>query len=128
MKFRRSFLPIRCRKDGDFIEILNSYPVMVCRSQAIGFLCITVAIILLIITLILSTENMIPVAVGIFVFLVAALSALYGCYNLCEVETNITEYQVIIDDDYLAKDLLDRFEIVNQEGKILYLRDKEGDS
>ena len=50
--------------------------------------------------------------------------------KLCGVteETNRKEYQVLLDEKYPAKDLISKYEIVNQEGKIVYLRDKEGDS
>ena len=128
-KFRRSFLLIRCRKDGDFIEILNSYPVKTAINEPLGVALVVIAILagVMIVAIIAAEEDNIIAGLIAITFCICLLVA---GIKLCAVteETNRKEYQVLLDEKYPAKDLISKYEIVKQEGKILYLRDKEGDS
>ena len=56
------------------------------------------------------------------VFIVFLLPMIYYAKN---EPIGITEYQVILSDDYSANELYEKYEVVKTEGKIWYIRDKE---
>lgn len=61
--------------------------------------------------------------IGIAVFLLCLL--IFGVFGVGLYETGKYEYKVIIDDSVSMNDFLDKYEIIDQEGKIYIVRERE---
>lgn len=62
------------------------------------------------------------------IFVGILLGLIFGalCGRLCETPTKYeTHYQVIIDDSVSMTEFLDKYEIINTEGKILTVRERD---
>ena len=106
------------------MEILNSYPILVERNTVLGIvacLCLMISPLLLGILINAFPKNWII----ILILLIDGLLLISMIYFSKKVPSGRLEYQVIISDDYSAKDLYEKYEVIKTEGKIWYIQDKE---
>lgn len=108
------------------MEILNSYPVLEVRNAILTVTCILLAIFVPIFIAAaseaFSNSNLKSIILTILILITFFVAAMYFGQ---EIPSGITEYQVILSDDYPAKDLYEKYEVIKTEGKIWYIRDKE---
>ena len=109
------------------MEILNSYPVLEEKNLTLFVIFLILAIVGPLITCYILSDCCWDSVIGkviltTLVFIVFLLPTIYCAQS---EPTGITEYQVILSDDYSAKDLYENYEIIKTEGKIWYIRDKE---
>ena len=107
------------------IEVLNTYEYCVSRSwgwSAIGTTFLVLAVLTLIAYVICAVKN-----IGgetVFYIMLFAFTFVGIYFNLQEKETTVPAYEVIINEDASAKELLEKYEIIDQEGKIYHIIDK----
>ena len=109
------------------MEILNSYPVLEEKNLMLFVIFLILAIVGPLITCYILSDCCWDSVIGkviltTLVFIVFLLPTIYCAQS---EPTGITEYQVILSDDYSAKDLYKNYEVIKTEGKIWYIRDKE---
>ncbi len=63
------------------------------------------------------------IGAGIIAFLLCTL--FFGCLGIGEYETGEYEYKVTIDDSVSMNEFLDKYEILDQEGKIYTVKERE---
>ena len=107
------------------MEILNSYPVLEARNLTLCIIFLIMAIFAPLITSYISEDCRSVIGRVILITLVFIVFLVPTIYCAKNEPTGITEYQVILSDDYPAKDLYERYEVIKTEGKIWYIQDKE---
>ena len=105
------------------MEILNSYPVMGVKSNPLIILFIILLAISVACSLAFFFAEEFYVGL-LFMFLAVVLIAPITNYAK-KIPTEITEYQVILDEDYSAQKLYDEYVVIRREGKIWIIQDKE---
>ena len=108
------------------MEILNSYPIFEARNFTLCTIFLILAIVGPLITCCISEDRCHSVIGKVIlitlVFIVFLLPTIYYAQN---EPTGITEYQVILSDDYSANELYKKYDVIKTEGKIWYIQDKE---
>lgn len=105
------------------MEILNSYPILKNRNDfSLITSCVLFCVFLVLMIISLAVYEFKLFVVFSTLTIVSCISMLY-CG--AEVPSGRLEYQVIISDDYPAKNLYEKYEVVKTEGKIWYIQDKE---
>lgn len=103
------------------MRILNSYPVMAPRSDGFTVL-LSIAIIIFMIFGIIIMEKDNPLGIILLIAVIpCAVGVIYFSQN---IETEITEYQVILEDNYSANELYKEYNVIKKEGEIWYIQDK----
>ena len=103
------------------MRILNSYPVIAARSDGFAVL-LSIAFIIFMILGIIIIEKDNPLGI---IFLIAVIPCAVGAiYFNKSIETGITEYQVILEDNYSANELYKEYNVIKTEGEIWYIQDK----
>lgn len=104
------------------VEILSTTALTTWYGWTFGVsLFITVAACLIVL---FSTKEIgLGIGAGIIAFLLCAL--FFGGLGIGEYETGEYEYKVTIDDSVSMNEFLDKYEILDQEGKIYTVRERE---
>lgn len=103
------------------MRILNSYPVMAPRSDGLTVL-LSIAIIIFMMLGIIIMEKDNPLGI---IFLIAVIPCAVGViYFTQNIKTGITEYQVILEENYSANELYKEYNVIKKEGEIWYIQDK----
>lgn len=63
------------------------------------------------------------IVLALVLFMISAAIVIVLSYSICNRVT-FTTYEVTLSDDYPASELLEKYEIVEQRGEILVIRDK----
>ena len=103
------------------MRILNSYPVTAPRSDGFTVL-LSIAIIIFMILgiIIIEKDNWLGI-----ILLIAVIPCAVGVmYSTKSIETGITEYQVILEENYSANELYKEYNVIKKEGEIWYIQDK----
>lgn len=107
---------------SDGIEILNKTMLYEPRNGQVAFLFIIVSLILIVFAASYYLDR--KKVIGTLLLVIGICGFILFCYYLHYVP-NVYEYQVIISEDYPVTKLLEQYDIIRQEGKILILQDKE---
>jgi hypothetical protein len=104
------------------VEILSSEALTTWYGWTFGVaVFITVAVYLIVL---FSTKEIgLGIVAGIIAFLLCAL--FFAGFGIGEYETGEYEYKVTIDDSVSMNEFLDKYEILDQEGKIYTVKEKE---
>ena len=104
------------------IEILSSTAVTTWPAWTAVVAFVVAAIVTLAATL-WSDNVFFGLVAGIFAFLLCA--TIFGVGGVGEYETGEYIYKVTIDDSVSMNEFLDKYEIIDQEGKIYTVKEKE---
>ena len=107
---------------SDGIEILNKTMLYEPRNEPAAFIFIITSLILMALAISYYLDR--KKVIGTIWLVISICDFLLFCYYLHYVP-NVYEYQVIVSEDYPAAKLLERYNIIGQDGKILILQDKE---
>lgn len=89
---------------------------------AVGFIAGFISVILMVVSIVY--ENGLGVVLSALA-LVASLIVAGLCDTYSKTDINHVEYKVIINDSVSMNEFLDKYEILDQEGKIYTVREKE---
>ena len=106
------------------MEILNSYPVLIERNSYLAAIFFTLLLLSPGLAAIIFNKFYTSIDV-VLILLIVTLSTIGFKYFEQDIPSGKLEYQIIISDDYSAKDLYENYEVIKTEGKIWYIRDKE---
>lgn len=111
------------------MTILNQYPMPYTNVIAIimGVTLIVIGCLILFAAGVISEDD-IKSSVGcIFMFVLAVgIGILFICGSKQE-NKDVTYYEVIMEDDYPLKELLDEYDMIEQRGEIYVIKEKEKD-
>ena len=117
---------MRCVAIIEGLEILSPEPIMECTYLGLK-ICLIGGIISLIIGVLLEIFYF-QDCTGIGLFLIGAVLCLFvGAFIDAnyEIPTGKYEYKVIIDDNVSMAEFYEHYEVVDQEGKIFIVREKD---
>lgn len=102
------------------MTILNSYRVT--NISDVVLMIVVILIMSLVLSLIISEGNG-----AIFLLSFILIAGLVSILVLpkCIRDTKHYQYEVLLEDNYSAKDLIEKYEIVEQRGDIWVIKDKE---
>lgn len=102
------------------MTILNSYRVT--NISDVVLMMVVILIMSLVISFIISEGNG---AIFLLSFILVAGLVSILVLPKCIRDTKHYQYEVLLEDNYSAKDLIEKYEIVEQRGDIWVIKDKE---
>lgn len=109
------------------IEILSQEPIMAGNTALAVTLCISIIVICVIVSVVLAVytgEELWGLLAALGVFLGIVIGALTDCVFTVK-PTGKYEYKVTIDDTVPLSEFYEKYEIIEQDGKIFTIREKE---
>lgn len=111
------------------INVLNSIPVMRNPSYfnilfIISIICIILGGVFLLLSLYLNFWEIPNFVISCVLIISSVIIAFYTKCNANTVQTGRYQYEVTIDDNVKFKDVIDKYNIIEQHGKIWILEDK----
>jgi hypothetical protein len=116
------------------MTILNTIQTVERSIDAGGWVAIIFGIVLIGLSAMFITSMIKDGEYSVVLVILCIIASFFGiglmsaAYDFCYTETEVTQYQVLIDDNYTFKEFADKYELIDRQGEIYIIQELEGEA